>query len=153
MSELKTQGTQLYVVSGPTAATKIANVTNVSGLGGPKSQIPTTNLESEEEESTAGLGAPGQVTLNINFDPQDASHDLLQTLKESGDKVSWFIGASDGTAAPTVVGSAFEALATRSNWVFTAYVADFNLDFALNEIVRGTVSLQRSGPYSFTKKA
>ena len=153
MPNLKTQGTQLYYVSGPTAATVLAKIVSVDGLGGPRDQIDVTHLMSEEREFEAGFANPGQVTLEIIFDPAEASHEALLGLKDSGDKVPWMIASSDATTAPTVVASAFSALTTRTNWVFTAYVADFNLNFNSNEVVRGTVTLQRSGAVAFTKKA
>lgn len=153
MANLKTQGTQLYYVSGPTAATVLAKIVSVSGLGGARDQIDVTHLMSEEREFEAGFANPGQVTLEIIFDPAEASHEALLDLKDSGAKVPWMIASSDATTAPTVVASAFSALTTRTNWKFTAYVADFNLDFNSNEVVRGTVTLQRSGAVAFTKKA
>lgn len=153
MPNLKTQGTQLYYVSGPTAATVLAKIVSVSGLGGARDQIDVTHLMSQEREFEAGFANPGQVTLEIIFDPAETSHEALLDLKDSGDKVPWMIAASDDATAPTVVSSAFSALTARTNWVFTAYVADFNLDFNSNEVVRGSITLQRSGAVAFTKKA
>ena len=56
------------------------------------------------------------------------------------------IGLSDGTAAPTLDSNdELVAPANRTSFGFQAYVADVTIDLATNEVVRGTLTLQRSG--------
>lgn len=149
---LKTQGTELFTVDSLSAAEaavlKLACPTGITGLGGAASQIDQTDLDSAiDQESRGGLGAPGQVTVPFNLKPKDGSHQILFDLKASGDVLQWLIGFSDGTAKPTLVDGDLVAPAApnRTSAKFRAYVADVNIDIASNEIVRGTLTLQRSG--------
>lgn len=152
MANIRTQKTQLYVVSGPTAAQVIEQCAGIGGLGGAADQIDTTHLMSDEREFERGFANPGPVTLTMIWDDKLVSHVLLRTLFASGAKVEWMIADSDGTAAPTVAASAFASLTSRTNRKFVAYVADINIDFGLNEVQRATVTLQRSGAVTTTLK-
>jgi hypothetical protein len=53
---------------------------------------------------------------------------------------------SEGTTPPTLDSNDdMVPPAGRTSLAFQGYVADLNLDIATNEIVRGTLSIQRSG--------
>lgn len=148
---IRTQGTELYVAD--TLSQSVASVlkfvcpTGITGLGGAKDQIETTCLDTQgDKEFVAGLGNPGQVSVPFNFIPRDTSHQILFDLKESGELLNWIELFSEGTAPPTLDGDGeFVAPAGRTSAKFKAYVADVNIDAATNEIVRGTLTLQRSG--------
>jgi hypothetical protein len=153
---LKTQGTELFGIDTLTTTDptifKMACPTGISGLGGAADQLDDTCLDSTERTFKRGLGNPGQVTVPFNFIPSHLSHQLLEALKEDGRNLRWMIAFSDGTAIPTVAvdsdgAGAFEAPASplRTTAEFEAYIADLNIDVATNEIVRGTLTLQRSG--------
>jgi hypothetical protein len=153
---VKTQGTELYFVD-PTAVLpsviKMACPTGVTGLGGPADQIETTCLGANEKTYVQGLFTPGQVSIPFNLDPQAASHQDLFDLKEAGDNLNWIVCLSDGTGTPTLDSdSDFVAPATRSSIKFVGYIADLNIDLATNEIVRGTLTVQRSGSVTPTWK-
>ena len=67
-------------------------------------------------------------------------------LKEAGTATKWLIGFSDGTDAPEVDSNGnWNAPTDRTSAEFSANVADVNIDVATNELVRGTLLLQRSG--------
>ena len=153
MPAIRTQGTQLYTVSGPTVVTEIGQIVSIGGLGGARDQIDTTVLTDAERTFLGGFANPGPITLELVFDPMVVNHQLLNTLFANGSIVPWMIAASDGTAAPTATAGQFVALATRSNWRFIGYVADVNLDFSTNEVIRGTVTIQRSGAVTTTARA
>lgn len=150
---VKTQGTELFTVdalsSSVASVLKFACPTGITGLGGAADQIEQTCLSTiGDKEYVGGLGNPGQVSVPFNFIPRNGSHQILFDLKESGDVLPWLIGLSDGTEPPTVDSN--EDLVPpespkRTSAKFNAYVADVNIDIATNEIVRGTLTLQRSG--------
>lgn len=149
---VKTQGTELFFVdtltSSVAAIVKLSCPTGITGLGGPADQIETTCLDAlVDKEYTRGLGNPGQVTVPFNLIPSAVSHQLLFDLKDAGTTVSWLACLSDGTTDPTSVNvsDTIIAPAGRSSFGFQAYVADVVIDIATNEIVRGTLTLQRSG--------
>ncbi len=149
---VKTQGTQLYLIdrftSSDPAIVRFTCPTGITGLGGPKDQIDTTCLEViDDATSVSGLGRPGQVTVPFNLIPSAFSHQNLFDLKESGQTLSWIACLSESTTAPTLNSDdEFEPPVDRTSFRFQAYIADVNLDIAGNEIVRGTLTLQRSGP-------
>ena len=148
---VKTQGTELFTVDALTssvaAVLKIACPTGITGLGGAADQIEITCLDATvDREYARGLGNPGQVSVPFNFIPTNSSHQCLIDLKDSGDVVEWMVCLSEGTADPTLNSvDALVAPAGRTSVKFSAYISDLNFDIATNEIVRGTMTLQRSG--------
>lgn len=150
---VKTQGTGVYFIDSAAVA-KLSAPTGVSGLGGASDQIEDTDLDATTDKTfVAGLGSPGQVSIPFNFKPGEASQQTLFELKDSKEIVGWMIGLSDGTAAPTITSGALVAPAGRSCFAFSAFVADVTIDIATNEIVRGTLTLQRSGAIDITWKS
>lgn len=148
---LKTQGTELFTVdalsSSVAAVLKFACPTGITGLGGAADQLEDTCLDDLVDKSyKRGLGNPGQVTVPFNFIPSNGSHQILFDLQSAGDVLGWMICMSDGTTDPTLDSNdALVAPANRTSIGFNAYVADVTIDVATNEIVRGTLLLQRSG--------
>lgn len=152
---VKTQGTALYFAAGdPLAVNKMTCPTGINGLGGARDQIDDTCLDDTEDRSfVGGLGNPGTVSVPFVLKPTEADHHELFELKESGEKITWVIGLSDGTGAPTLgVDDEIEPPTARTTATFTAYVADVNIDIETNEVVRGTMELQRSGRVNWNWK-
>ena len=152
MATVKTQGTKLYFDNSG-VVTELSCPTGITGLGGAADQIETTCLQDTTDRTyTRGLGNPGQVSVPFNLDPTNTSHQTLITLRDSGEIVNWLACLSDGATAPTVVDSngVITPPANRTSFGFNAYVADVTIDIATNEIVRGTLTLQRSGAVTAT---
>ena len=147
---VKTQGTKLWFIDTATTSTndfvELACPTGISGLGGAADQIDTTCLNATEDRTfVRGLGNPGQVSVPFVLDPSAASHQALFDLKAAGTTIPWLVGLSDGTAAPTVTADEFVVPTTRTCFGFDAFISDVTIDIATNEVVRGTLTLQRSG--------
>ena len=150
---IKTQGTNLFFIDSAAVVT-MQCPTGITGLGGSRDQIETTCLNATDDKSyVSGLGNPGQVSVPFVFDPQAASHQTLLDLHDSGEVIPWSIGFSDGTATPTIVSGDFSFASTRTYAAFDAFVADVSIDVATNEVVRGTMTLQRSGTVAWSFKA
>lgn len=157
---VKTQGTKLWFIN-PTVTPEVATdfqtltaPTGITGLGGAADQIDDTSLDATSERTyVAGLSSPGQVSVPFVFKPGEASQQSLFALKASGTIIPWLVGLTDGTVEPTVVANAFVAPTARTTVGFRAYVADVSLDLASNEVVRGTLTLQRSGAVTPTFKS
>ena len=150
---IKTQGTNLFFIDSAAVVT-MQCPTGITGLGGTRDQIETTCLNATDDKSyVSGLGNPGQVSVPFVFDPQAASHQALIDLHDTGDITSWAIGFSDGAATPTIVSGELAFASTRTYAQFDAFVADINIDVATNEVVRGTLTLQRSGTVAWSFKA
>jgi hypothetical protein len=145
----RTQGTELWYQSSDTVMTKVGKITGVTGTGGGKTAIPATTLDDLiDERSIAGLGQPGAVSVPINFDPADPTHQSLLALNASGATVKWVIGLSNGTAPPTSSGGTITYPTTRTYRSFDGFVSDFPVDTSLNSKYETTLSVQRSGPIS-----
>lgn len=155
---VKTKGTELWLVQEDSAGfemIKIGCPTGITGLGGAKSQIETTCLDSQEMEFVSGFASPGQVSVALDFDPAKISHQELWDLFEAqNDERRWVIGFSDGTAPPTVDTAGVVTYPTTRTYIdFVGYVADLPLDFALNSVVKSTMQIQRSGGRTLHNKA
>ncbi|KAA0997205.1 phage tail protein [Pseudomonas sp. ANT_J12] len=104
------QGTQIYALvppltgTGPKTIMAIECATAFSPGGSPADQIEDTCLEDTSRSYKKGLRTPGQSSLTVNADPNNASHIRLHQLSETdGDTaIQWAVGWSDGKAAPTV---------------------------------------------------
>lgn len=104
------QGTQIYALVppltglGPKTVLAIECATAFSPGGSPADQIEDTCLEDTSRRYKKGLRTPGQASLTVNADPNNASHIRLHQLSETdGDTtIQWAVGWSDGKAAPTV---------------------------------------------------
>lgn len=148
---VKTQGTELFFIDALTvpltpALVKLSCPTGITGLGGAADQIENTCLDNLGDKTfTRGLGNPGQVSVPFNLIPRDVSHRLLFQLKDAGTTIKWMVCLSESTTDPTLVTGNIVPAATRSCLAFEGYIADVNIDVATNEIVRGTLTIQRSG--------
>jgi len=143
---VKTKGTRLYFAPGESEIHKVACATGIQGLGGPRTQIDQTCLDSEEMEYAGGLKDPNQVSVPFNVIPRSAAHQALIALDDSGVVVPWMVALSDQANAPTGFDSeGFLDSPGPTTCAFTGYVADMDIDVQTNEIVRGTLLIQRSG--------
>lgn len=153
MGKIKTQGTDLFVVSAPTIASKLACITSFSGLGGSRNRIDTTCFSSIEKESEGGMADPGQITVGGIYDTADTVFDALITLKDSAELVEWYLGGSDGTAAPTVAASVMTPPAARTGISFEGYVSDITWDMGADSVWKYSLVIQRSGPWTLIPSA
>ncbi len=157
-----TQGTQVFALvppltgAGPKTVMAIECATSFDPGGSPAEQVEDTCLESQERSYKKGLRTPGQASLGLNADPNNASHIRLHQLSETdGDTtIKWVVGWSDGVAPPTLntAGDDFELPESRTWFAFQGYVADFPFSFAQNAVVASTVSIQRSGGSAWIRK-
>lgn len=164
MPSIKSQGTSIFVVDHLSASSpavlKMVCPTAVTGLGGAADQIDDTCLGDLVDKSyTKGLGNPGPVNIPFVLKATAAgsvelAHQFLFDLKEDGSTVSWLIGLSDGVAEPSSLDSddVMVPPAARSFLGFLGYLADLTIDIATNEVVRGTLIVQRSGVVTPTWK-
>lgn len=151
---IRTQGSELWfadpISESDPVLRKLSCPTGISGLGGAADQIEDTCLDNTDDKTyKRGLGNPGAVSVPFNFIPSAMSHQVLFDLKVDGRVLHWLIGLSDGTAAPTLdpVTGEFVVPASpqRTTIGFDGYIADVTIDIATNEIVKGSLSIQRSG--------
>ena len=155
MSEIKTQDTEFFLLDSGDSGNevrKIAQVTSITGLGsGSASEITTTNFDSSAQEFLVGLSDGGSITLSIDFDPGDAGHTTLQSLKGGANK-RFLIACSEAATDPTY-SSGYTLPTDRTTFDFNAGVTQFQLDWNTDDVIRGTVTLRVSGAITFTAAA
>ena len=155
MSKL-TQGTQIYFIDpDDDSVVAVQCATSFNPGGAPADQIEDTCLESDDRTYKPGLRTPGQATIGLNSDPENASHIRMHELSETNPppELKWVAGWSDGTDAPTVDSAGdFDLPTTRTWFTFQGYISDFPFDFQQNAVVTSTVTIQRSGGSAWIKK-
>lgn len=152
--EMKTQGTQLWVLDttqSPPALLKIGNASQYGDFGPQGSDIDVTNLESTAMEKLSGLPDNGDVTLNINF-ADITSHRWLYS-NVNGERFQFLVGYSDGTGAPTTDGTTITPPTGRTVDQFLASVKSMRNTVNTNDAVRSTVALVVSGAIARTWKS
>ena len=143
---IRTQGTELFFVYS-SAVVKLACPTGITGLGGPADQIEDTCLDATTDKTfQRGLATPGQVSVPFNLIPREVSQQDLFLLKDAGTVIPWIMCLSESATDPTLdTDFEFVAPVDRTSFAFQGYIADVTIDVATNEIVRGTLTIQRSG--------
>lgn len=128
---IESQGiTVKYSVGSPTTFASIANVTGFSGPGGSASVIDVTNLSSTAKEKLMGLPDEGQFTIDINLDPDDASHVALRGARAARTRTEFQITFTDSTPATAT---------------FFGYVLGFAVSAAVDQAVKVSMTIEIDG--------
>lgn len=129
---IESQGITIQVSTGsPTSFSNIMNVTGFGGPGGSASVIDVTNLSSTAKEKLMGLPDEGQFTLDINLDPDDASHTTLRANRAARTRTEFKVNFTDSTPA------------TATFW---GYVLGFQVSGAVDQQVKASVTIEIDGP-------
>lgn len=138
MSCVKTQGLKLQLgsVASPQTFTDLVHITGVTGLGsGTATEIDCTDFDSTAKEFVRGLRDGGSVTVNILWSPDEATHVTLWDLNTAGTTRQWRVLLSNTSA---------------SYYEFNAFISQLSLDFAIDSVVQGQMTLRVSGSTSQT---
>jgi hypothetical protein len=145
----ETKGTKLYFVdSTGLQVLSVSCPTGVTGVaGGTKDQIDTTCLDETGDVRTSigGFADATEVSVPFILYDGDASHQDLFTLKTSGEVVAWMLALSDDTTAPTLASDGLEPPTNRTTFSWDGYVSNLTIDAAINDVVRGTLTVKPSG--------
>ena len=148
----KSKHTTIYFVSGASAATKILGVRSFSTPETSVSRIDTSSFDDDFNQYVSGRKDVGEISFEIIFDATD--HDTLLDYVNSGSETEFMMlaPASDTAAAtaPTAESSAFAAYSTVDNVKFRGYISKFQVDTQDNNVWMGRVSIQGTGPVTFT---
>lgn len=133
---IESQGVTVAISYGtsPTVFSTIANVIDFSGPGGQASVIDITNLASTAREKRMGLPDEGQLTLNLNLDPDDATHILLRDARKNRQKCEFKITLTDST--PTTLS-------------FAGYVLGFVVSGGVDDVVKTAITIEIDGPVTW----
>ena len=114
----------------PEVFTGIGDVISIAGPAIVKDEIETTALDSTSKEFIGALDDPGEITLELNWNPADSEHVSLRSDAEGSTVRNYRVVWSD----------------TSSTQVdFAAEVMEFSLNTEANDAVKGSVRLKISG--------
>ena len=128
---IESQGVKMYVSTGsPTSFSAVGNVTGIKGPGGSASVIDVTNLDSAAKEKLMGLPDEGQITVELNYDPDNAQHAVLRNARRNRTLCEFKIQLTD---------------ATNTNLTFFGYVLGFALDVGVDQAVKASMTIEVDG--------
>jgi len=137
------QGTYIFWSATTAASTAAAQaVGQVVGFNGPTGSAPVidgTHLASVAKEKTMGLRDEGQVTLDVFFVPNDTVQTALRADRASRSAKKAVIKLSDSTV---------DAQTTKIT--FDAYCTGYAIQGAVDQNVKGTVTLEIIGACTFS---
>ena len=153
MANVRVQGTNVYAFDG-TTITRLSCLTTIDLGSDSTTRIENTCLDEPNTKTyTTGLSDPAQGSLGFNLDPENASHlQLIEWAQDKKDGIEFYMGSSEGTAAPTATGGTVTLPATRSWWSFKGGLSTPVPTFEADALVGYTVTLERSTTVAFTPK-
>jgi hypothetical protein len=114
----------------PEAFTAVGDVTSLNGPNITKDEIEVTALDSTAKEFLGALDDPGEITLELNWNPQDTEHVNLRTDAEGSTARNYRITWSD---------------LSSTNVTFSAEVMEFSITAEANDAVKASVRLKING--------
>ena len=136
MANLESQGTVLKVGNdaSPEVFTAIGEIKEIGGPSGSAPVIDVSNLSSTKREKIMGLPDEGQVSMSLNYDPDDVQQTALRTARTNRTAKNFKIETSD---------SPVDTIS------FVAYVLEFSLGFAVDEVVSLAITLEITNEVTF----
>ncbi len=111
--------------------TAVADVRSWSGPTTENPEIDTTTLSSTAKEFVGGLVDFGELSLELNFDPNKASHQQLFADMEA--------------SPPTVTGWRITFVSPTQNYTWSAFVKGFSISGEVDGVIQGSLTLRLSG--------
>lgn len=142
-----TQGTKVWIKHGEDDAPTLTRMDCITGIvlgDDSPTEIDDTCLdEPDSSTSTYGLNKPGEGSITINTDPENATHMALLQLAEDKELVEVYVGWSDGKTEPTLATALVTLPETRTWTTFTARLKAGAPTFDPDSLVKHTVSMKR----------
>lgn len=132
MATIQSQGCTFSTGDGasPEVFTAVGNVVNIGGPSGSAPVIDVSNLASTRREKNMGLPDAGQITLSVQFDPDDTGQTRCKTLRAARTAGNFKITLSD---SPATV------------WTFSGYVLEFSKSIEIDQVVMGNITIEITG--------
>ena len=139
---IESQGTIFYWSTSTAASTStshaVAEVVGFNGPSGGANVIDVSHLGSTAKEKLLGLRDEGQVTLDVNFRPGTTSQDYLRSCRATRTMRKGVIQLNDNTTE-----------AARTKIIFDAYVGGFSVSGAVDQVVKGSITLEITGACTY----
>lgn len=133
MSYFESQGCEFRVQNSasPPAYVAVGQVVSITDLrGGNATVIDVSNLASTRKEKRMGLPDEGQISLTLQYDPDDTQQTLLETKRDGRLLSNFQVALAD--SPPTT-------------FTFQGYVLTFGLGIAVDDVVMGSVTVEITG--------
>lgn len=149
---VRSQGTEIFILPDPDALEpmKMSCPTGVTKSGGARTMNEILCLDAEDPEFISGARSATTWSIPFALVPTDTTHQELFALEDLGEPVPFLIGLSDGTTPPTVTAGDLTPPSGRTSFAFQGIVMEVGIDIATNDVVRGTLTVQQSGPMTRT---
>lgn len=115
----------------PVTFTTVNNVASYTGFDGSASELDKTNLSSTAKEFALGLVDPGQFSIEVHTDMNDAGQAALRAKQQSG-VISNFRLVLPGAVS-------------NLTYTFTGYVKKFTQTGGVDQVVKASVDIRISG--------
>ena len=119
----------------PEVFTVIGEVVNLVGPGAVKDEVEVTNLGSSAKEFVSALVDFGEVTAELNWNPQDSEHVLLRSDQEGSAKVNYRVIWADVSSTQVD---------------FNGEVMEFSISTEPNDAVKASVRIKLSGALTWS---
>lgn len=119
----------------PEAFVAVGDVVSISGPSIAKDEIEVTALDSAAKEFLSALDDPGEITFDLNWNPQDTEHVLLRSDAEGNTKGNFRLIWGDVSS-------------TQAD--FSGEVMEFSLNTEPNDAVKASVRIKLSGAIAWT---
>jgi len=125
MARIKVQKSQLFYHEEDATTVEAVQCSKELELGtDAEEDIDVTCLDDEEDNFDPGKKTPGEGSLAIDLDDENASHLKLIALSKTNPrkKVTWYLGSSNSDDAPTVANNVVTLPPSRTWWVWQGYL-------------------------------
>lgn len=142
-----TQGTKVWIKHGEDDAPTLTRMDCITGIvlgDDSPTEIDDTCLdEPDSATSIYGLNKPGEGSITINTDPENATHMTLLQLAEDKELVEVYVGWSDGASEPELATALVTLPETRTWTTFTARLKAGAPTFDPDSLVKHAVAMKR----------
>lgn len=122
-------------VGGSVLFEDIAELGDITPPGLTRNPIETTTHNQQDDRYIVGVRRHGELSMNLNFVPTDASHDHLTGLQQA-----WFDGTRDIYRLTYPDGSI---------WLFSGFVINFEPDAPVDDRLSVDVTIRPTGMHAW----
>ena len=119
----------------PEVFTAVGDVVSISGPAITKDEIETTALDSTAKEFIGALDDPGELTMELNWNPQDVGHVGLRVDAEGNTVKNYRVVWNDVSSTQVD---------------FAGEVMEFTLNTEPNDAVKGSVRVKVRGALTWS---
>jgi hypothetical protein len=115
--------------------TDVAELGDITPPGLTRNTIETTTHNQSDDRFLVGIRRHGELKFNVNFIPNDPTHDELTGLQKK-----WFVGSRD------IYRITFP---DASQWIFSGYVTNFEPSAPVDDRLSADVTIRPTGMHKW----